>query len=259
MCAAGAEKQLAVEAKERERQRKEGNQNGKRSSKPKATMANLPESIKPNPTARDEAAAMFGASPRYVQHAKAVIAASPDLSQQVTNGEISLNKATEIIKSNGAPGRDKKAPGKRSASKRTPRPGASDSVLPPNNCLVQTIEKLKALGKVSRKRFLANIGRPEAQAWFQAIIAEQGRLPVLEIVEGDGMMELVVGRIDTKTPEGKAAADLRALVIEKIAKGQGPLDDHDQFKFDACIIKKYMRELYEAVSGGTVLATTAEE
>jgi ParB-like chromosome segregation protein Spo0J len=89
MCAIEAEAVLAVEARERQLA---GLKQGDNAPVP----ANLPEREKGE--AREQAAAMFGVSPRYVQEAKKLQAEAPDLADKVRAGDVTISKAKKELR-----------------------------------------------------------------------------------------------------------------------------------------------------------------
>ena len=60
-------------------------------------VARLPQ-LQPAPKARDEVAAMFNVGARYIQDAKAIRKASPELFEQVKTGEKTIPQALRVIK-----------------------------------------------------------------------------------------------------------------------------------------------------------------
>ena len=87
--AAEAEKMLAVEAKERQLA-------GLKQGDNVPVVVNLPQREKGR--AREQAAAMFGVSPSYVQKAKKMNAEAPDLAEKVKAGEVTLSQAARKAK-----------------------------------------------------------------------------------------------------------------------------------------------------------------
>jgi hypothetical protein len=95
MLAADIEPRLADEAKER--QRSAGGDHGNQHTGGKGwVVANLPQPPDSG-RAREAAARIVGASPRYVQQAKRIKEADPDLSEQVRNGKVKIPQASKIV------------------------------------------------------------------------------------------------------------------------------------------------------------------
>lgn len=94
-CGTEIEERLALEAKER--QRSAGGDRKSVEAK-RSVPARLPEPIKVRENeAREQAAKIVGSSPRYVQDAKAVKAAAPELHEKVKAGEITLPQARREV------------------------------------------------------------------------------------------------------------------------------------------------------------------
>lgn len=100
-CGTDIEERLAVEAKDR--QRIAGREHGgdKRSQEVRAVrvervVERIPQAD-PAPKARDEAARLVGTNPRYIQDAKAVKAAAPELHEKVKAGTITLPQAKREV------------------------------------------------------------------------------------------------------------------------------------------------------------------
>jgi hypothetical protein len=83
----------------KERQRSSGGD--RKSAEAKSVPANLPEPILRR-EAREEAAALFGVSPRSVQDAKyAITNGPPEMKDKLLAGEITVHKARKIVEVNG--------------------------------------------------------------------------------------------------------------------------------------------------------------
>lgn len=77
----------------RERQREGGREHGR--GQEEKVMANSPQPIPEETKSREQAAKAVGASGRSVSDAKALKQDAPDLAEQVSNGDMSLNEATK--------------------------------------------------------------------------------------------------------------------------------------------------------------------
>jgi DNA modification methylase/ParB-like chromosome segregation protein Spo0J len=109
-CAAEFEERLGIEAKERQRLNAKATTAERKIATPNETtkptkVAFLPpspsekvERPKPQPKSREQAAATFNTSPRYVQDAKTVKTKAPDLHEKVKTGEITVFQAKRQVK-----------------------------------------------------------------------------------------------------------------------------------------------------------------
>jgi DNA modification methylase len=95
-CGTEIEERLAVEAKARQRAAGErGKEGGRGNKKPENPSGN--PSTRVSAPARDQAAKLVGSNPRYIQDAKAVKAAAPDLHERVKAGTITLPQAKRQV------------------------------------------------------------------------------------------------------------------------------------------------------------------
>jgi DNA modification methylase/ParB-like chromosome segregation protein Spo0J len=97
-CGSEIEERLAVEAKER--QRAAGGDHKSSEARPKrpakSVVARIPQPI--SDKARDQAARLIGSNSRYIQDAKAVKKAAPDLHEKVKAGKMTLPRAKREVK-----------------------------------------------------------------------------------------------------------------------------------------------------------------
>jgi hypothetical protein len=99
-CGVKIERQLAVEAKRRQRAAggNRGNQHTKVATPPPPVEERIPQPAKRAPQARDEAAAIVGANPRYISAAKKLEKEAPDLFEAVFAGTEKTPRAMRQLK-----------------------------------------------------------------------------------------------------------------------------------------------------------------
>lgn len=95
-CGTEVEERLAVEAKERQRI-SGGDKKSSIAKESRSVKEIVPQPIRHIPQARDEAAILVRSNPRYIQDAKAIKAASPELHEKVKAGTITLPQAKREI------------------------------------------------------------------------------------------------------------------------------------------------------------------
>jgi len=237
-------KERQKEAQARGRQTQRGVDSGK-----------LPESNSSNGQTRDKVAEAVGLSGRTLEKINRVDEAAEADPEQCGPIKEEMNRTGNV---DGAykklPAERKKAPSRKksksSAMPKTPYHGLELMYTEHDNPLTRTLEKLKALGKVSKKQFNAAIGDAQDQAWFNAIVSEAGKLPPMKVVEADGLVELVID---------KELVDLCTLVRQKVIQAHDVVNRYNRFKFSIDCVKAAISDLYDVVVNGATVQGRGEK